>query len=110
MKRGKRLNAVSKTRKRIGKDPAYLAKVAALPCFVDNEHSGPIHAHHAIHRSQGGVDIDAVPLCHGCHDEWHTASGFFRDMDKAERKRFAHGMIALTRDRLGVRSDVEEMP
>lgn len=92
-----RLRARSATRKRNGADPAYLEAVRQLPCFVSNGAcDGPIHAHHAIHRSQGGKDRDAVPLCHKHHEDWHCATGFFRDLTKEQRPMFADAMIAAT--------------
>ncbi len=101
--RSKRLNARSKTRKKLGKDPAYLTFVHTLPCYMRGmgKHlcSGPMHAHHAIHKSQGGVDRDAIPLCSAGHDEWHRPDlpGLFYGMSKEGRRIWAEVAIAMTR-------------
>lgn len=98
LKRGKRMRRGPPRRlSRDGSDPAYLEAVRQLPCFVREDCDGPVHAHHAIHRSQGGIDWDAVPLCMKHHAEWHNASGFFRELGKEERGRFADAMVAITR-------------
>lgn len=81
-------------------DPAYLAFVHTLPCVVRSVRcAGPIHAHHAIHRSQGGKDHDAVPLCMVHHSDWHTHSGPFFTLSKLERWAWAMRVIAETRAR-----------
>lgn len=93
-----RLKARSTTRKRNGEDPAYLEVVRQMPCFLElaRECEGPIHAHHAIHRSQGGIDRDAIPLCQKHHREWHEASGYFYGLNKTERRLWAGAAISYT--------------
>ncbi len=100
LRRSKRLNAISRTRKRNGRDPAYLAFVHTLHCFCNGlgRCDGPIHAHHAIHKSQGGTDRDAIPLCRQHHVEWHAASGAFGAMSKAGRRIWSEVAIMLTRE------------
>lgn len=84
---------------RAGSDPAYLASVRMLPCAVASVRcSGPIHAHHAIHRSQGGKDQDAVPLCMVDHKHWHEGTGPFSRWSKMERFAWAVQAIAITRE------------
>ena len=81
-------------RKRRGADPAYLDVVRSLPCAcISARCSGPIHAHHAIHRSQGGRDADAVPLCMIHHKDWHEGTGPFLFLSRLER--FAWAMLRI---------------
>lgn len=81
-------------------DPAYLDFVRSLPCRVysttDFPCFGRIHAHHAIHRSQGGKDDSAVPLCDRHHRQWHDANGVFAGLSKFERFAWATRAIART--------------
>ena len=89
---------------RAGSDPAYLAAVRELPCFVASDCCwGPIHAHHAIHRSQGGNDNDAVPLCLRHHACWHGATSPFERMSRLERFAWAVNAIAKTQARVAAR-------
>jgi hypothetical protein len=103
IQRKKRLNAVSKTRRRDGKDPHYLTFVYTLPCYMRDLAKSPcggaMHAHHAIHKSQGGVDRDAIPLCRTHHDEWHRPDlpGLFFGMSKEGRRIWAEVAIEMTR-------------
>jgi hypothetical protein len=90
--------------KREGSDRAYLAWVRTLPCVVGypwframNCCDGRIHAHHAIHRSQGGKDRDAIPLCEKHHRQWHEANGVFAEFSRLERFAWAVRAIAETR-------------
>jgi hypothetical protein len=90
-----------------GADLAYLAKVRELPCSAILEHfrqffcDGRIHAHHAIHRSQGGDDHDAIPLCQKHHMDWHECTGPFRGLSKLERFAWSVNAISQTRKELG---------
>ena len=87
---------------RPGSDPAYLAWVRTLPCYVAStwQEVGrcfpPVHAHHAIHRSQGGKDDVAVPLCQAHHDLWHRHNGPFRGLSRLERFAWAQQAITAT--------------
>lgn len=86
---------------RAGSDPAYLEKVRRRPCWFtgasDTRCEGPVHAHHAIHRSQGGKDVDAVPLCAKHHRAWHEDRPPFRGLDRLQRFAWATRAIADTR-------------
>ncbi len=85
-----------------GADLAYLGRVHALPCFLANGFcQGPLHAHHAIHRSQGGDDRDAIPLCSKHHRDWHECTGPFRGLSRLERFAWSVDAISRTRKELG---------
>jgi hypothetical protein len=87
---------------RAGSDPAYLAWVRTLPCIANDGTykfmycDQVIHAHHAIHRSQGGKDDVAVPLCLFHHAEWHAHRGIFSGLSKLQRFAWAQQAIAST--------------
>lgn len=55
-------------------DPAFIAWVAARPCLRCGA-PPPSHAHHTVHRSQGGSDRTCAPLCVACHGEYHGQLG-----------------------------------
>lgn len=64
----------SATRKKTGKDPAYLAWLHTLPCCVDSHvHGGRIEAAHLGPRglSTKAPDRQAVPMCNGHHCGLH---------------------------------------
>ena len=82
---------------RAGSDPTYLAWVRTLECRLwSGECAGNVHAHHAIHRSQGGKDRDAVALCLVHHDFWHRHAGPFRGLSKLQRFAWAQQAISAT--------------
>lgn len=84
------------------RDPAYLAYVRGLRCFVGVGCQGRIHAHHAGPRpgtAMKAPDDTAIPLCEKHHTEWHGASGFFRTMDKTDRRRWSDTAIQVTQSR-----------
>lgn len=56
------------------RDPAFMKWVASLPCTRCGA-PPPSHAHHSVHRSQGGGDRTCVPLCHVCHSLYHSTLG-----------------------------------
>lgn len=66
-----------RTAKRRGPaEPEYLAYVKTLRCIRPGCAKFPVDAHHSIHRSQGGPDSSAVPLCPECHvGEYHGQLG-----------------------------------
>jgi hypothetical protein len=97
-----------------GEDPAYLGRVAALPCCAAGRGrcNGPVQAHH---RSTGRVarapvkggdrrahDHDAIPLCMLHHDAWHGCRGDFRDMSKPMREDWEAAKVDVTRRALGL--------
>jgi hypothetical protein len=88
-----------------GSDPAYLGKVRALPCFVASGLCwGRIHAHHAVHLSQGGKDADAVPLCAYHHRAWHECAAPFAGLSKLARFAWAVNAVARTRSTINGRA------
>lgn len=89
--------------KRAGSDPARLAWVRTQRCLLYQpslhmrcECWGGIHPHHAIHRSQGGKDDAAVPLCFRHHRAWHDHDGVFKGLSRLERFAWAVRAIAAT--------------
>lgn len=80
------------------KNPAHLKFIRSLPCSVCLA-MPPSHAHHstADRHSMGkkASDLDTFPLCGQCHQDFHDAKGRFRDWDKARRKLWQQGMVAL---------------
>lgn len=99
LKRSYMVKRAPKRLSRPGTDLAYLAKVRTLPCFVASSACwGRIHAHHAIHRSQGGKDDVAVPLCFHHHACWHGAIGVFTGLSRMQRFAWAMKAIAVTRE------------
>lgn len=49
-------------------DPKYVWWVHGWECVVPGcSTPWPVHAHHAIRRSQGGSDRSCIPLCHNHH-------------------------------------------
>lgn len=89
---------------RPGSDPAYLDFVRSLPCYLCSTCDG-IHAHHAIHRSQGGTDKDAIPLCMRHHQQWHDHNGAFAGLNRFYRFAWSRRAIADTQGRYSERSD-----
>ena len=84
------------------RDPAYLASVRQLPCLlgVPGVHCyGRTHAHHAGRGSMGkkAPDDTAVPLCLKHHQDWHGASGYFKEMGQEARREWAEEAIMKTR-------------
>ena len=79
-------------------DAAYLAWVRTLDCLLAPFGCfGAVHPHHAIHRSQGGTDRDAVPLCFKHHiADWHGHAGEFRGLSRLERFAWAQQAIGAT--------------
>lgn len=101
LKRSYMVKRAPKRLKRPGTDLAYLAKVRTLPCRIDGCASTLIHAHHAIHRSQGGKDDVAVPLCLFHHACWHQHAGVFAGLSRMQRFAWAMQAIAVTREAVG---------
>lgn len=65
-------DAAKKERKRIQhngeRDTEFIGWVKHQRCCVPYcRFSGVVDAHHAVHKSQGGTNRDAVPLCHEHH-------------------------------------------
>lgn len=59
---------------REGRDPAHMARVAALPCCICHEYGEPqlsrTHVHHCIHgrySTRRAPDSMTIPLCEGHH-------------------------------------------
>lgn len=67
----------SATKKKTGRDPAYLAWIRKQPCAAKGATrcSGPIAAHHAGSHgiSQKAGDRTAIPLCAGHHQFGYQA-------------------------------------
>lgn len=65
------------TRRRGHQKSKYLAWVRQRPCCVPMCTSpyASVHAHHAVHKSQGGGDETAIPLCASHHAEYHSNLG-----------------------------------
>ena len=88
------------------KDPAYLARVATLPCCICEAHGGwhlgPTFVHHCIHdrySPRNVSDRETIPLC---YDHHHGVMGIHTDKT-AWRKLYGadHEYIAATLDKLG---------
>lgn len=69
------------------KDPAYLARVAQLPCVICG--ARPVHVHHCISErfsQRNASDCETIPLCHDHHQgrngihtskrAWERENGF----------------------------------
>lgn len=69
------------------KDPAYLARVAQLPCVICG--ARPVHVHHCISErfsQRKASDCETIPLCHDHHQgrngihtskrAWERENGF----------------------------------
>ncbi len=77
-----------------GEDPEHLARLRAMPCGMCDR-PPPSDAHHSTHgrgTSQKTHDHLAMPLCHGCHMDFHGATGRFKGMTKAERRMWQAAM------------------
>lgn len=90
-----------------GRDPAYLARVRALPCGAHGlgRCAGRRHAHHPRHLG-GGVglkppDAVAVSLCAGHHRQLHDVRGPFRGWKRDQLRAFQDELVAATRAALG---------
>ncbi len=101
------------TEKDPGEDKPYLAWVRRQFCAWCSI-MGPCQAHHSTapglidgvtrrvnSRGKGKKSADrfAFPLCHKCHDRFHSASGDFREWDKAKRRAWQEAMSAEYRGR-----------
>lgn len=98
-----------------GEDPAYLGRVAALPCAAAGELGaclGPVQAHHRItgrvrrQPVKGGDrrahDHDALPICTGHHDALHGSRGAFRTMGRRQLEAWEDTQIERTQRTLGL--------
>lgn len=109
----KRSKPLGRTRMRPGKrkskyalrdrDCPYMNFVKNLPCLLSmwgcGECSGVVEADHAGLDSGMGhkaPDRTCIPLCSGHHLDRHAATGYFRDMDRAERREWRLWAIAKT--------------
>lgn len=80
------------------KDPGYLIWVRRQPCWQ----CGKAPAGCAHHKTGAGMglrasDLDAMPLCHGCHMAFHDGKGPFKGWGKARRRQWQEEAIAATR-------------
>ncbi len=69
--------------------------VRQQPCCECRRY-GQTTAHHVTYgrgRGQKVPDDMTIPLCVKCHDDFHTAKGAFRDMDKAQRRAWQERMV-----------------
>lgn len=83
--------------KRAGANREFIQWVRTQMCvLLSDSCEGRTHAHHAIHRSQGGKDRDAIPFCMRHHWHWHNARGPFGGWSKMERFAWAVKAIANT--------------
>lgn len=60
----------NKNQKKVSReqDPHYVWWIHGWECCVPGcSTPWPVHAHHAIRKSQGGSDKSCVPLCHNHH-------------------------------------------
>lgn len=82
------------------KSPRHLSFLRTLPCAFC-QRTGPSEAHHSTAHRQGkgtkASDLDAFPLCAQHHRDFHDARGSFRGWDKAARRLWQRGMVALYR-------------
>ncbi len=89
------------------KDPAYLAQVRGLGCylFMDPVSTcfGPIDAHHAGRKGVGQKcsDYETHGFCRKHHDAWHSHNDLFKGWTRDERRLFANIAIAFTQYSLG---------
>lgn len=101
---------ISQKPERQGKDPAYLAKVRALPCVICQSFGeiqmSPTTAHHPRddwHSRAKRPDRTAIPLCDGHHQGTFDTSKIAYHRDRAEW-RDLYGKdtdyIAVTQDRI----------
>lgn len=91
-------------------DPAYLAKVRALPCCVceafGERQLSPTAAHHCIHgrfSQRKAPDRAAVPLCEGHHQGLRDKTKTALHAEPTKWKRLYgedHDFIATTQDRI----------
>jgi len=68
-------------------DPTRLAMLRTFPCCMCGS-SRHVQAHHPTMgrgMSQKSSDAEAFPLCLQCHNDFHNASGFFRQWDHERR-------------------------
>jgi len=89
-------------------NPAYLAKVRALPCIICTSFGLPQNsattAHHPIHdryATRRVPDEMAIPLCDGCHQGDFDTSKVAVHREPAKWKRLYgadHEYIAITQD------------
>lgn len=89
-------------------NPAYLAKVRALPCIICTSFGlpqlSPTTAHHPIHdryATRKVPDELAIPLCNGCHQGDFDTSKVAVHREPAKWKRLYgadHEYIDITQD------------
>lgn len=80
------------------KDRAYLEWVRRQSCWQ----CGRTPAGSAHHKTGAGMgrrasDHDTMPLCHGCHMAFHSASGPFKGWGKGQRRKWQEEAITATR-------------
>ncbi len=89
------------------KDPAYLAKVAQLPCVVCGVYG--VHVHHKTNAGFGmrASDYDTMPICSRHHQFGNYGEAIHSGVKEWER---LHGSqeqhIATTREKLGYDKDL----
>lgn len=92
-----------------GDDPKRLAWVRGQPCVACGR-EGPSEAHHHTHRrglGQRASDVDAMPLCSGCHWDFHNAQGKSAGLTQRERTLLQDGWAWATREAYAHLSDEE---
>lgn len=88
-----------------GEDKVYTAWVRTRPCSARSMANagdcfGGVQAHHAGRDrglSQRAHDDTCIPLCVKHHQDWHSAAGPFRPLDKERRRQWSEQQIGAMR-------------
>ena len=102
IKRRKRIPARRATPRRESRerDTERLAFVRSLQCCGPGPHLGEVAPHHKTHgrgKSQKAGDAETMPMCWGCHANFHSGSGPFKNWNKGERRLWQDRMANETR-------------
>jgi hypothetical protein len=83
----------------------YKAAVRALPCcacgVVPPDGCDPHHTTVGRGLGKKSSDFETIPMCRGCHDDFHVVRGRFREMKRERRREWQRAQVARTQKALG---------
>ncbi len=84
-------------------DRQYQTWLRTRPCSWCGVWDRSIVHHHTARRAKGrrAHDHDGMPLCPGCHIQFHGACGPFKDMKRDERRDWQDRMVDRYRAQYG---------
>jgi hypothetical protein len=83
----------------------YKAAVRALPCcacgVIPPDGCDPHHITYVHGIGKKSSDFETIPMCRGCHDDFHVMRGRFRTMPRDRRRVWQRDHVVRTQRALG---------